>query len=155
MLFWFTSCQSQFYDTILILRTMLKDLLGTTSQQIWLNVLKLLLSVLSDREPATFLFCWLSTWVLNLMGISCCGMLMLCLNHIEELQLYFYFTHFSFSTFSFYVFVTLTVLFLFLRASIVCANIFFMNYKKTISFQENYCHWVNYTKIQLVNFIKK
>ena len=55
------------------------------------------------------------------MGISCCAKLILCLNHIGELQLYLYSTHYHpFLLLYFYVFVTLvTVLFLFLGASIV------------------------------------
>ena len=62
------------------------------------------------------------------MGIRCCAMLILCLNHIGELQLFFLFYSLSsFSTFSVYMFVTLTVLFLVLGASIVCVN----NLKRT------------------------
>ena len=49
---------------------------------------------------------FLCTLVLQ-MGISCCAMLILCLNHIRELQLFLFYSLSSFSTFSFYVFVTL------------------------------------------------
>ena len=56
-------------------------------------------------------------------GISCCVMLILCLNHIGELQLFLFYSLSSFSTFSFMCLSLLTVLFLFLGASIVCVNI--------------------------------
>ena len=62
-------------------------------------------------------------WTIGLLGISCCEMLILCLNHTGELKLFY--SLLSFSTFSFYVFVTLTVLFL--GASLVCVN----NLKRT------------------------
>ena len=54
----------------------------------------------------------------------CCAMLILCLNHIGELQLFLFYSLSSFSSFSFYGFVTLTVLFLFFSASLVCVNTF-------------------------------
>ena len=38
---------------------------------------------------------WLNSGLqLLYMGISCCAVVVLCLNNMEELQIYFYFTHF-------------------------------------------------------------
>ena len=58
------------------------------------------------------------------MGITYCAVLILCLNHIGELQVYIYFTYYRHFLlfFSFYAFVTLTVIFLFVGASIVCLS---------------------------------
>ena len=56
------------------------------------------------------------------MGISCCAMLILCLNHIGQLSILLAIVHFYFSI-RFYIFVTLTVIFLFLGASIVVNNL--------------------------------